>query len=606
MENWGLLTFQNTALLFDEDSSDPEYLNHVAYLVAHELSHQWFGNLVTMEWWNELWLNEGFATWAGWYVVDHIYPEWNVWAQFVGESMQDAFYLDSLHSSHPVEAPVLDDLAVDSLFDDISYSKGSSLIRMLATYIGVDVFLQGVSEYLHKFAYGNTTAENLWRSLSTVSGLDVSAVMMPWITRLGFPVITVEERGPRQLLLRQRRYRWDHLASVEEGTTTWWVPVAPHLRAIQDGHLVRNRPLQTTEALYDALDPESEFRPFNARQAGFYRTDWALPLMRSLQGRVTSLPIEEQIGLLGDIGASAAASQGHMTTGTFLSVMKEFRSQLDFHVWKALLGHLDTIKSIFSSDPSVARGLDNFILDLTSIAIDRMGRGLSASTPSTHLATRLRAILVLFGGLAGDRLLVSEVLRRFSEFLNVKEAGSDPSLRQAVLSVAVSKGGAHVFEKIKAAYAEITSIDGKEAILTSLGQATTPQLAREYLDFAFNDNVETQDLACVIDGLAENHSCDVREVLWYVIKERWPRIESLYEGSLGIFEPLLTRSLETLVSEDIADDVKLFFSDKDTEEYAQGLAVGMESIVWRARYRERDSQVVRDWLQANGFASDTE
>ena len=605
MENWGLLTFQTTALLFNEKSSDPEYLSHVAYLVAHELAHQWFGNLVTMEWWNELWLNEGFATWAGWYVVDLIYPEWNVWAQFVGESMQDAFHLDSLHSSHPVEAPVLDDLAVDSLFDDISYSKGSSLIRMLVTYMSVDVFLQGVSEYLHKFAYGNTTVDDLWHSLSTVSGLNVSAVMTPWIMRVGFPVITVEECGPRQVLLRQRRYLWDDSAPNDEDTSTWWVPVAPHLQVVRKCHTVDDRALQTREALYDSVDPESGFRPLNVNQAGFYRIDLTGPLLRSLQARVTSLPVEEQIGLLGDIGASAAASQGSMTTGVLFSFMQEFRSQFDFHVWKALLGHLATIKSIFSSDARVASGLDDFILNITSNAMDRLGRGLRASTPSNYLTTRLRAILVLFVGLAGDRPLVTEVLRRFPEFLDVKETRSDPSLRQAVLSVAVNKGGAPIFKMIMTECAKTASIDAKEAMLMSLGQVPTPELAREYLDFAFNGNIKTQDLGCVIDGLAQNHNCNVREVLWQFIKEQWSRIESLYAGSLGIFEPLLTRSLETLVSDDIGDDVKLFFSNKDTAECAQGLAIGVESIARRARHRKRDLETVRDWLQANGFASRT-
>ena len=362
--------------------------------------------------------------------------------------------------------------------------------------------------------------------------------------------------------------------------------------------------MQTREALYNTLDPESVFRPLNVRQAGFYRTDVALPLLRSLQVRVTSLPVEEQIGLLGDIGASAAASQGSMTTGTLLSFMQEFRSQLDFHVWKAVLTHVAIIKSIFSSDARVANGLDSFVLDLTSNAMDRLGQGLTVSTPSDHITTRLRAILILFVGLAGHEPLVAEALSRFREFLDVKQAGADPSLRQAVLSIAVSKGGDEVIEIIKTEYTRTTLIDGEEAILTALGQVATPELAREYLNFAFDGNVETQDLACVIDGLAENGKCSVREVMWQSIKKQWPKIESLYAGSLGTFEPLLERSLETLVSDEIGDDVKLFFKDKMTAEYAQGLAVGVESIAWRARYHARDLEVVRDWLQANGFASD--
>ncbi|KAI7518241.1 hypothetical protein KC316_g20491, partial [Hortaea werneckii] len=153
MENWGLITYRTTAVLFDPESSDQKYRNRVVYVVAHELAHQWFGNLVTMDWWNELWLNEGFATWVGWYAVDHLHPDWNVWGQFVTEGMQMAFNLDSLRTSHPIEVPVRNALEVDQIFDHISYLKGSSVIRMLASYLGVETFLKGVSDYLKAHMY---------------------------------------------------------------------------------------------------------------------------------------------------------------------------------------------------------------------------------------------------------------------------------------------------------------------------------------------------------------------------------------------------------------------------------------------------------------------
>ena len=154
MENWGLVTYRTTAVLFDEKQSDAKYKNRVAYVVAHELAHQWFGNLVTMDWWSELWLNEGFATWVGWLAIDHLYPEHEVWSQFVTEAVQTAQNLDSLRASHPIEVPVRDALEVDQIFDAISYLKGSSVIRMLSGHLGVETFLEGVSAYLKKHAYG--------------------------------------------------------------------------------------------------------------------------------------------------------------------------------------------------------------------------------------------------------------------------------------------------------------------------------------------------------------------------------------------------------------------------------------------------------------------
>ena len=195
MENWGLVTYRTTAVLFDEKQSDAKYKNRVAYVVAHELAHQWFGNLVTMDWWSELWLNEGFATWVGWLAIDHLYPDHEVWSQFVTEAMQTAQNLDSLRASHPIEVPVRDALEVEQIFDAISYLKGSSVIRMLSGHLGVQTFLEGVSAYLKKHAYGrltplfyfcgitnvqlgNATTNDLWAALSQASGKDVNVFMV--------------------------------------------------------------------------------------------------------------------------------------------------------------------------------------------------------------------------------------------------------------------------------------------------------------------------------------------------------------------------------------------------------------------------------------------
>ncbi|KAK5280490.1 hypothetical protein LTR40_006276 [Exophiala xenobiotica] len=172
MENWGLVTYRTTAVLFDEEKSDARFKNRVAYVVAHELAHQWFGNLVTMDWWNELWLNEGFATWVGWLAVDHLHPEWDVWSQFVAEAVQTALELDSLRASHPIEVPVRNALEVDQIFDHISYLKGSSVIRMLSNHLGQEVFLKGVGDYLKVHAYGNARTNDLWAALSAASGQD--------------------------------------------------------------------------------------------------------------------------------------------------------------------------------------------------------------------------------------------------------------------------------------------------------------------------------------------------------------------------------------------------------------------------------------------------
>ena len=224
MENWGLVTYRTTAVLFDEKTSDAQYKVRIAYVVAHELAHQWFGNLVTMDWWDELWLNESFATWAGWYAVNQFHPDWNVWAKFVNEGMEQAFTLDSIRASHPIHVPVKDALDVNQIFDAISYLKGCSTLRMLANHLGEKRFLDGVSRYLKKHAYSNAKTEALWAGLAEASGADVNALMSTWVQKIGFPMLTVAEE-PGQISVKQSRFLSTGDVKPEEDETVWWVPL---------------------------------------------------------------------------------------------------------------------------------------------------------------------------------------------------------------------------------------------------------------------------------------------------------------------------------------------------------------------------------------------
>jgi len=291
MENWGLITYRTTAVLFDEKSSDQKYKNRIAYVVAHELAHQWFGNLVTMDWWNELWLNEGFATWVGWLATDHIHPDWHVWPQFVSDRMQTAFTLDSLRSSHPIEVPVKDALDVDQIFDHISYLKGSSVIRMLAAHLGQETFLKGVGSYLKAHAYGNAMTIDLWSALSEASGQDVPALMDPWIRKIGFPVVTVGEE-PGQIGVKQSRYLSTGDVKSDEDTTTWWVPLG------FEGKVGTKEvtPIAFTKKEDIVRDVDDSFYKLNKDNAGFYRTNYPPQRLARLGTQTDRLSISDKIG----------------------------------------------------------------------------------------------------------------------------------------------------------------------------------------------------------------------------------------------------------------------------------------------------------------------
>ena len=205
MENWGLVTYRMTLLLFDDTASTLKTKQQVAYVVGHELAHQWFGNLVTMEWWSDLWLNEGFATWAGWLAADHLFPEWEIWTEFVVDDLQSGLALDALRTSHPIEVPVRDPSDISQIFDSISYSKGASVIRMLEAYLGSATFQKGLCDYLQKHLYANARTDDLWAALDAASGKSVSQMMTRWTRTMG---VCLSSRIPYILVSRGESFHF--------------------------------------------------------------------------------------------------------------------------------------------------------------------------------------------------------------------------------------------------------------------------------------------------------------------------------------------------------------------------------------------------------------
>ena len=273
----------------------------------------------------QLWLNEGFATWVGWYAVDHLHPDWDVWGQFVTEGMQVAFQLDSLRTSHPIEVPVKNALEVDQIFDSISYLKGSSVIRMLSAHLGVETFLLGVSNYLKAHKYSNAKTADLWSALSEASGKDVDSFMDPWIKKIGFPVVTVaEELG--QIGVKQSRFLSGGNVKPEEDETTWWIPLG--LKAGSKATDATNASLTTKQETLKGVGSDVDFYKLNANQTGFYRTNLPPARLTKLGSQLDKLSVQDKIGLIGD--AAALAVSGEATTAGVLVFLEGFDKETNY------------------------------------------------------------------------------------------------------------------------------------------------------------------------------------------------------------------------------------------------------------------------------------
>lgn len=309
------------------------------------------------------------------------------------EGFQTAFQLDSLRSSHPIEVPCRNALEVDQIFDAISYLKGSSVIRMLSSHLGVDVFLRGVSNYLKKHAYGNATTNDLWSALSDASGQNIKSFMDPWIRNIGFPLITVAEE-PGQITVQQRRFLITGDVEAKDDETTWWVPLGITTVGAAATE-VQNVALSSKSDTIKSIN-EGHYK-LNKNSTGFFRVKYP-PAHLEKFGKVKDLlTVEDKVGLIGD--AAATAKSGDASTTGLLTLVEGFPGETNYLVWQQILSSLDTVRSNFSEVPSIVEALKAFTLKLISPIVEKIGWEYAPG--EDYLTGQLRGLLISQAGTVG-------------------------------------------------------------------------------------------------------------------------------------------------------------------------------------------------------------
>lgn len=435
MENWGLVTYRIVDLLLDEKTSGASKKQRVAEVVQHELAHQWFGNLVTMDFWDGLWLNEGFATWMSWYSCNVFYPDWKVWETYVIDNLHMALSLDSLRSSHPIEVPVYRADEINQIFDHISYAKGSCVLRMISKFLGEETFMEGIRRYLKKHAYGNTETSDLWAALSDASGKDVGKIMDIWTKKVGYPVLTLTEEPEKSSIhLKQNRYLRTNDATTEEDETLY--PVTLGLRTKQG--VDESLTLYDREASFKV--PDMDFFKINADHCGIYRTSYSPERLEKLgeaakQGLLTT---EDRAGMISDAGALAAS--GHQKTSGILSLLKGFKNEPEFIVWDEILTRSGDIRSawVFEGD-DVKDALKKFRLNLIQDKLHEIGWEFSDT--DGHILQQFKELLFGFAGISGEEKAQAAAFEMFNKFKNGDRAAIHPNLRPAVYNTVLNAGG---------------------------------------------------------------------------------------------------------------------------------------------------------------------
>ncbi|KAF9217277.1 Aminopeptidase 2 mitochondrial [Podila verticillata] len=597
MENWGLVTYRSIRLLFNEKTSDLSYKRHIAYTICHEIAHQWFGNLVTMDWWDYLWLNEGFATWVGNLAVSKFFPEWDNWSYFIADGFQMGLALDGLRSSHPIEVPCKHPHEIHQIFDAISYYKGASCIRMLSSYLGLEVFLKGIRRYMQKHAYKNTSTEDLWAALSEESGVDVGSFMNTWIKQVGYPVVDVEEDADASTLtFKQSRYLSSGDLSAAEDTARWTVPLG--LEPVPN-HGNSSPPMLTGDSTTVKLDKGGHYK-VNADYNGFFRTAYPpAALARISESIKTKDPLftsSDRVGLLADLGA--LSKSGHVKTSSLLGLLESFKDEDQYVVWVAIAERLNVISSVFYEQPAdFQKALEKFQRALFSKAAAKLGWETKAS--DDYRSILLRKLLLTNAGCAGDEEVVEGAKKRFADYTSGNTEALNQNVQSAAFEIVVLHGDEADFEKVLKCWRDATATDQKLAAIGALTTVQNEALTQQLLKISVSDEVKAQDIIYFFGGLSRNPTS--RHTLWEYIKTNWTMLTKRYDGSMALLGNVVKSGVGRFASEEMAKDAEDFFKDKNVADINRPIAQSLEVVRSNAKWVARDAEDVREWFISRGY-----
>ena len=495
MENWGAMLFFERELLIDARISTEDDRQSVAVVIAHEMAHQWFGDLVTMAWWDDLWLNEGFASWMEVKAVDHFYPQWRLWLQ-AQSLLQPAMRIDAANGTHPVITPIKDVLQASSAFDSITYVKGGAVLRMLEAFVGEDTFRAGVQRYMKDYAYGNTVTDDLWNELDAVSAKKVTDVAHDFTLHAGVPLISARDGGCAQghltLALSQTRFAIDDSANT--GVQTWRVPVA--VRAL--GSTAATQVMVSGAGATRVSLPECAPALLNAGQSAYFRSLYSPQAFAALASRYGELAPEDQLGLLND--TQALASIGKAPVAQFLQLASKLPADAEALIWSALTDSLVGLDKLYVHRPG-REAFRSYARALLARPLSRVSWDARAAEPDN--ITILRAALIAAMGRLGDATVIAEARRRFAHYLSAPSR-IPAAQRKPVLAVVAQNADGAVWEQIHAlARAAPTELE-KQDYYRLLGTAEQSQLAQRALDLSLTDEVPITLRPLIIDSVSRN------------------------------------------------------------------------------------------------------
>jgi aminopeptidase 2 len=483
---------------------------------------------------------------------------------------------------------------INQIFDAISYSKGSCVLRMVSTYLGEETFMEGIRRYLAKYAYGNTQTKDLWASLSDASGKDVEQIMDIWTKNVGYPVVHVtEDSASNSIHVKQNRFLRTADVQPDEDQTLYPVFLELRDKAGVNKELVLSKREETFQL------KDLDFYKLNADHSGIYRTSYTAERMQKLgeAAKKGLLSTEDRAGMIADAGALAAS--GYQKTSDLLSLLQSFNSESDFVVWDELLSRLASIRAawIFEDQPT-KDALKAFQRDLSATKSHQLGWTFKEG--DDHLEQQFKSLLFGSAGLAGDQQVRDAAFAMFRGLQAGDKTAIHPNLRGSVYAIVLQDGGPAEYDTILNVYRTAPNADERNTALRALGRAKSADLIQKTLSLPLNaDEVKPQDIYLPLAGL-RNHTEGIT-ALWTWMTANWEQLQKVLPPGLAMLSSVVAICTSAFTQLDQWDTVEAFFTGRSTKGFDRALAQSKDGVRAKDMWRTRDGEDVRTWLKEKGY-----
>jgi puromycin-sensitive aminopeptidase len=602
MENLGAITFRESRLLLDSRTGTNFLKRVIANIEAHEMAHQWFGDLVTMQWWDDLWLNEAFATWMATKTVNTMHPEWRALARSV-ETRNFAMGDDQLQSTRAIHADVANPSDAVEMFDGITYEKGASILRMLEVFVGEETFQKGIHDYLSSHAFGNAETEELWQAIATATGDNVSVpeMMKPWVYQSGFPLVVLDQQSPdRELKLEQKRFF--AAADAPSSKALWQIPVT--FRTLPSAASGKAQSSSSTaepkapsklltEAQGNLEAGELKSVAFaNKDGSGFYRVMYAQQDFQTLCDRFDRLSAEERLAFISDTRALALA--GKIPVENLLNLMLKIKDETDPLV---LLGLVRLVNSPYTSmNSATLPAYQHFVQSLLSPLKERLSWDAKDGEPELNKDLRAEVVTTL-GTYGQDKQTIDEAVDKYHQYIQDSKTTS-PDIVTAMLTIVAFNGGETEYDEMLAAWQSARAPEDEKRFLQCLTHFRKPEVVSKVLALIVSGKIRGQDAPSILGNLLEH--LDTQHQTWEFTKTNWEKL-------VKQFPPTSMRHVagacENFHHKNDEQNLKGFFANHKVPFGESALARALEDVHINVLYEERYANRVRQWISVHDAAS---